>query len=400
MKKKFTINDLKDVEKFSINKLTEYEKNNLKFIKVMFGNQSKAGVGFEYKIDEVNETDNWHPETMDGKEIGGFSFSVEEKLIRWIIRGDTLYDVIIPKDGEVYDLESPSAPHGVFRSNKIIITNPIPITDKLAMELYKKSNLPEKSYYKALIGCAIRGYRNTCLEIIREKINSSNIDAMISEVEDFVSSQTTSDIVQSANETYNEVIEILKEIKSNLDISICVSKEPYEKILTKDNIINVTGQSGSGKTTYTRKFLNDDNYIVIDTDEIGVDKYTNNKNCIEFRNYLKEKYGENIPELSTNFDNIYNEILDYYKGTNKTIVIDCAEFHSVKDINILKGKIIIIRTCIDECYRRCIERYKKENPKCSKEEFEKYKKRKLSIYKWYKGTNEFIEKIDMIENLC
>ena len=93
MKKKFTINDLKDVEKFSINKLTEYEKNNLKFIKAMFGNKSKAGSGFEYKIDEVNETDNWHPETMDGKEIGGFSFSVEEKLIRWIIRGDTLYYV-------------------------------------------------------------------------------------------------------------------------------------------------------------------------------------------------------------------------------------------------------------------------------------------------------------------
>ena len=63
-----------------------------KYVKVVDGLKSNAG-GFEYKIDEVNETDNWHPETMDGKEIGGFSFSVEEKLIRWIIRGDTLYYV-------------------------------------------------------------------------------------------------------------------------------------------------------------------------------------------------------------------------------------------------------------------------------------------------------------------
>jgi hypothetical protein len=266
MENKFTVNDLKEVEKFSINKLTEYEKNNLKFIKVMFGNQSKAGTGFEYKIDEVNETDNWNPETMDGKEIGGFSFSVEEKILRWLIRGDTLYDVIIPKDAEVYDLGSPSAPHGVFRSNKIIITNPRPVTDAMVMEFYKKSQLPEKSYYKALIGCAIRGYRNTCLEIIKDKVNSDNIDIVLSEAEDFVNPQSSSATGKNGNETYNEVMEILSEIKSNLDISICVSKEPYEKILTEDNIINITGQSGSGKSTYTTKFLNDDNYIVIDTD--------------------------------------------------------------------------------------------------------------------------------------
>ena len=158
----------------------------------MFGNQSKAGAGFEYKIDEVNETDNWHPETMDGKEIGGFNFSVEEKILRWLIRGDTLYDVIIPEGVEVYDCESSSAPHGVFSSNKIIVTNPRPVTDDIALELYQKSQLPEKSYYKALIGCAIRGYRNTCLEIIREKVNSDNIDIVLSEAEDFVNPQNSS----------------------------------------------------------------------------------------------------------------------------------------------------------------------------------------------------------------
>lgn len=396
MEKKFNINDLKAVKRFSINKLTEYEKNNLKFIKVMFGNKSRAGEGFEYKIDEINETDNWHPEDMDGKKIGGFNFSVEEKILRWIVRGDTLYNVIIPKGVDVYDCESPSAPHGVFRSNKIIVTNPIPVTDEVALELYKKSELPEKSYYKALIGCAIRGYRDTSLEIIREKVNCNNIDTVLSEVNNFVKSDNSVVTTQNGSKTYNEVMEILREIKSNLDISICVSKEPYEKVLTKDNVINVTGQSGSGKSTYTTKFMDDDNYIVIDTDEIRIDKHTNNKNCIEFRNHLKEKYGEDIPTLSENFDTIYNEILDYYKEINKTIVIDCAEFHSVKDINILKGKVIIIRTCIDECYKRCIERYIKTHPNSSIEEIEKYKKRKSSIYKWYKGSNEFIKRIDKI----
>lgn len=64
----------------------------------MFGNSSKAGNGFEYKVDEINEIDEWHPETNDGKEIGGFSFSVEEKILRWLVRGDTLYDVFYKVD--------------------------------------------------------------------------------------------------------------------------------------------------------------------------------------------------------------------------------------------------------------------------------------------------------------
>ena len=48
-----------------------------------------------------------------------------------------------------------------------------------------------------------------------------------------------------------------------------------------------------------------------------------------------------------NFDLIYSEILNYCKDINKTIVIDCAQFHCIKNINLLKGKMIIIRTDID-----------------------------------------------------
>lgn len=182
----FNINKLKEVENFSINKLSQFEIDNLKFIKVMFGNVSKAGNGFEYKLDEVNETDNWHPETNDAKDIGGFNFSVEEKILRWLIRGDTLYDVIIPKGTEVYDCGSPSAPHGVFRSNKIIITNPRSVTDDMAMRFYRKSILPEKSYYKAMAGCAIRGYMNVAIQIFKDRINEENVNVAFEEFKDFI----------------------------------------------------------------------------------------------------------------------------------------------------------------------------------------------------------------------
>ena len=75
-----------------------------KYIKVMFGNR---GVNYEYKIDEVNIADKWNPNNNDPKEMGGFNFSTEDKILRWLVSGDTLYDVIIPDDAEVVDCPSP-----------------------------------------------------------------------------------------------------------------------------------------------------------------------------------------------------------------------------------------------------------------------------------------------------
>ena len=62
-----------------------------------------------------------------------------------------------------------------------------------------------------------------------------------------------------------------------------------------------------------------------------------------------------------------------------------------------KGKIIILRTCIDECYKRCLDRWKLNNPNFSNEEFSKYKERKKSLYTWYKGTNTLLKKIDHLK---
>ena len=58
------------------------------------------------------------------EDMGGFNFFTENKILRWLLRGDVLYEVIIPDDAEVIECDSISAPHGVFRTNKIIITNP------------------------------------------------------------------------------------------------------------------------------------------------------------------------------------------------------------------------------------------------------------------------------------
>ncbi len=184
-----------------------------KYLKVMFGKSSSANNNLAYKIDEINISNNWNPIAENPKDMGGFNFSTEDKILRWLIRGDTLYDVEIPEDAEVIDCPSKSAPHGVFRSNKIVLHNPRKITDEIALDLYKKSKLPEVSYYKSLAGCAIRGYKDTCLEIIKDKVNKNNIDIVLAEIDDFVSPFKNDGINKKELQVYEEIMEILKKIK-------------------------------------------------------------------------------------------------------------------------------------------------------------------------------------------
>ena len=79
-----------------------------------------------------------------------------------------------------------SFPNGVFRTDKIILTNKRKVTDETAMYFYKGSKLSEKSYYKALAGIMLRGYKNTCLELIRDRVNKGNIDLVLKEINNFV----------------------------------------------------------------------------------------------------------------------------------------------------------------------------------------------------------------------
>lgn len=76
-----------------------------KFVKVMFGTASGAKRDFEYKINEVNVSKNWNPNAENGRDFGGFNYCSEECILRWLHRGDTIYDVEIPADAENIKLD-------------------------------------------------------------------------------------------------------------------------------------------------------------------------------------------------------------------------------------------------------------------------------------------------------
>lgn len=161
----------------------------MKYVKVIDGTKSNAG-NFEYKIDEVNIAEVWNPKADNPKEMGGFNFSTEEKILRFIFRGDTIYDVVIPEDTEIVEVEHINVPNGVFRANKIILTNPRIITEQMVIDIYKKSTLPEKTYYQCLVTLLYRNYVNAVVYIIKDRINKNNVQNAIAEFENYISNKS------------------------------------------------------------------------------------------------------------------------------------------------------------------------------------------------------------------
>lgn len=186
-----------------------------KYIRLMDDTKSNAG-NFELKIDKINVAKTWNPTTYEPEIMGGFNFSTEEKILRWIHRGNTVYDVILPDDAEIIDCPSKNCPHGVFRTNKIILTNPRKVTENMVLEYYKKSDLPENTYYQCIVVLLYRNYIDVAKYLIKDRINKNNIDECIKEFERMITDKHDGNIYEfkydelwdDAKEIYNILLEI------------------------------------------------------------------------------------------------------------------------------------------------------------------------------------------------
>ena len=189
----------------------------MKYVRVADGAKSNAG-GFDYKIDEINETNHWNPSADNPKEMGGFNFCQEDKLLRWLHRGDTLYDVIIPEGAELIEINHKNCPNGLFRSNKIVLTNPRKVTHEMVLDLYKKSNLPEKTYYQCFVTLLFRGYKDVVEYMVHDMVHKDNVNRAIDEFKDYIAKDDTGDIKRfeydklwdDAKDIYNLLLEIKK----------------------------------------------------------------------------------------------------------------------------------------------------------------------------------------------
>lgn len=183
-----------------------------KYVRVMDGLKSNAG-GFEYKLNDINISNKWDTTTLDPEKMGGFNFSTEDKILRWLHRGDTIYDVIIPKDAEIILCDEEK---GVYRSNKIIVTNPRTITDEMIINFYKKTTLSDKIIAQCLQILLWKDKLEISKFIIKDRVNFKNIDCYIKEFENYNAKNGFN--YDKLGEKSKEIYDTLKEIQKRSNI--------------------------------------------------------------------------------------------------------------------------------------------------------------------------------------
>ena len=174
----------------------------MKYVRVMDGLKSNAG-GFNYKLDEINISEKWDTSTLNPEKMGVFNFGTEDKILRWLHRGDTIYDVIVPDDAEVILCDEEK---GIYRSNKIIVTNPRTITDELVLELYKKTTLSDKLIAQCLVTLLWKKRKEISKFIINDRVNKDNIDDILNEFTTYAGEDNLNS--ESGKEIYNLLIKI------------------------------------------------------------------------------------------------------------------------------------------------------------------------------------------------
>ena len=181
-------------------------------------------------------------------------------------------------------------------------------------------------------------------------------------------------------------------------------QDDYIIELTKDNIINIIGTKGSGKTTSSLPYIDNDDYIVINCDrlfDLPCDE-KEDKELKIIKEMLKTKYGQ----LNTDddFTNCYNDIVTYILGKNKKGLLEGNVIQDMDPRN-LKGKIIIKRTASYKSYLRAVKRdyqnayfmnQEKEKHKYLYRitRFHKIRKRRKSVFKQAKDIEKIMDDLE------
>ena len=180
-------------------------------------------------------------------------------------------------------------------------------------------------------------------------------------------------------------------------------QKDYIKDLTNDNIINVIGTKGSGKTTLSLKYINDDEYIVVNCDRLFElpSNEKEDKELTNIRELLINKYGK--LNMNDDFTNCYIDIVEYILNKHKKGLI---EGNVIQNINptLLRGKIIIKRTASYKSFKRAVKRdYQNEYFMNLEKEKHKYLykltrlvkiiKRRKSVFKQAKDIEKIIDKL-------
>ena len=150
-----------------------------------------------------------------GEKFDGTEFTTIDKAVRWLLYGDTLYHISLPRWSVVEELHAKDTNHGLLKTDSIIVKDGVKITDKIAMNLYKRSVLHDKAYFRTLAAVAIMGYRSTARLILKERINEDNVEEAIKEYVSYVDVESKNNYSKENVEFYKNIYKELEKIKAN-----------------------------------------------------------------------------------------------------------------------------------------------------------------------------------------
>lgn len=188
-------------------------------------------------------------------------------------------------------------------------------------------------------------------------------------------------------------------------ITMIQDKKDIEIQCTEENIINITGMIGAGKTTKANLYRNDERYIVISLDCLyrGQDKENMNEETRIINQILKEKFPNQDNERY--FKQYYDEIIQYINHCDKEVtwVLEGQQIYRYLNWRDIKGKLIIKRTGLLKCWKRSIIRHikkkrmlYKQHQITKKQYYENawyWIKRRTKQLKYYKDFKKFLAEI-------
>ena len=182
-------------------------------------------------------------------------------------------------------------------------------------------------------------------------------------------------------------------------IYLLKDQKDYVKQLTTDNIINMIGTKGSGKTTSSLRYIDNDNYIVINCDRLFElpSEEKEDKELYKIRNMLQQKYGK--LNIDDDFTKCYIDIVEYILNKNKGGLIEGNVIQSVNPKD-LKGSVIVKRTAVYKSFKRAVKRdYKNEYFMNIEKKKHKYFYKLTRLYKIIKRRKSVFKQAKEIERI-
>ena len=218
------------------------------------------------------------------------------------------------------------------------------------------------------------------------------------------------DEVLSSHNEKNNVPYINPNIYRQEDVGIDakIDKPPFYKRLTADKVINVTGEGGSGKSTFVEKYKNNDDYIVVDYDLIFLNPQVDSVEY-ELKKMLLEKRGKSlfesirdvgIDQVRNNFTTMYKDVLSYLTPLDKTIVLDGSQLRFINDVKAIKGEFVALRPSLQTCISRSLNRFITNNPNATLEDKERYvEKRTNALTSLNPMLNDLLNKVNNLPSV-